>query len=307
MAKCRLVGHVKQRATPCSSCKGCVYCTAPACCQMENNHIALPSKKRGKNVNSTTKRQFETLPLLRPATKTTQVVLLEEELEEEWGDDTNPMPEQGNHIPAAELIQAVKNNIRRFSVKEKLEFVLSVLESDDVENLLHGVRLDGYSAVQLSSTTNQREFRRMRNIYSAIVLGTDKIVCKDAIRTEVHKMMLVDLLGGTDLVDKAELKALNRLKRNTLDLSICGHSKVSAVASALLSGSFWRIYLDNATKSRFIQLQEEGNTNEIEAKYRQQFGKARFTTARTNLQLRIRSKSVKNVRIPSISFQSLLI
>jgi hypothetical protein len=224
MVKCKRAGHARQKAAPCSCCKGCVYCSAPACCLTENAHgIALPGKRKGRvfKTSTTTKRRSETLPLLRPATKTTQVVLLEEELEEEWGDDTNPMPEQGNHIPAAELIQAVKNNIRRFSVKEKLEFVLSVLESDDVENLLHGVRLDGYSAVQLSSTTNQREFRRMRNIYSAIVLGTDKIVCKDAIRTEVHKMMLVDLLGGTDLVDKAELKALNRLKRNTLDLSIC--------------------------------------------------------------------------------------
>jgi hypothetical protein len=29
-------------------------------------------------------------------------------LDEESGDDTNPMPEQGNHIPAAELIRGVK-------------------------------------------------------------------------------------------------------------------------------------------------------------------------------------------------------
>jgi hypothetical protein len=234
---------------------------------MEENHIALPSKKtkkRGKLVNRTTKRRSETLPLLRPATETTQDMLLDEES----GDDTNSIPEQGNHIPAAELIQGLKENIRRFSVRDKLEIVSSVLESDDVENLLHGVRLDGYLACELSSTTNQRGFRRMRNIYSAIVLGTDTIVCKDAIPTEVHKMMLSDLLGGTDLVDKAELKALNSLKRNTLDLSICGHSKVSAVASALLSGSFWRIDLNNATKSRFIQLQEEGNTNEIVGKLR---------------------------------------
>jgi hypothetical protein len=102
----------------------------------------------------------------------------------------------------------VKDNIRRFSVREKLEFVLAVLELDDVETLLHGVGLEGYLASELSSTTNQREFRRMRNIYKAIVLGTDRIVCKDAIPTAIHKMMLVDLLGGTDLVDKAELYPL---------------------------------------------------------------------------------------------------
>jgi hypothetical protein len=223
-------------------------------------------------------------------------VLLEEELEEELEEDTNPMAKQENHILATNLIEAVKDNIRRFSVREKLEFVLAVLESDDVETLLHGVRLEGYLASELTSTTNQREFRRMRNIYKAIVLGTDRIVCKDAIPTAIHKMMLVDLLGGTDLVDKAELKALNSLKRNTLDLSICGHSKVSAVASALLSGSFWKTDLDNATRSRFIQLQEDGITNETEAKYRQQFGKARFTTARTNLQLLQAGKELAQLR-----------
>ena len=52
----------------------------------------------------------------------------------------------------------------------------------------------------------------------------------------------------------------------------------------------------NATKSRFIQLQEEGDTNEIEAKYQQQFGKARFTTARTNLQLLQAGKELAQLR-----------
>jgi hypothetical protein len=79
------------------------------------------------------------------------------------------------------------------------------------------------------------------------------------------------------------------------------------VASALLSGSFWRIDLNNATKSRFIQLQEEGNTNEIVRKLRQQFGKVRVATARTNLQLLQAGKELAQLRLESSTMAGLAI
>ena len=186
----------------------------------------------------------------------------------------------GLDLSSSFFVKALESRAKKFSCKEKLEIIFSLLDLESKE--LFFFRKDGYKGEELQDH-NARRFRRVQSVHKIVLDALDQTLCSDNNLPLLFRSSIVDRYSvQKNTSEVTELKSLKNLENNILDLSVTGHRHTSAVASALLTGSFTSVIVKDKVQARVKFLLDKKITV---AARRQTFGRYRFTTCKSNFEI----------------------
>ena len=186
-------------------------------------------------------------------------------------------------LTVGSIVEALKTRERALNAKEKLQLIAAVLQIENcpAANDIDQFKVVGYSEEELY---DKRTKRRVKNVYNGIHYALDKLICPGGSTRNVYDVLQSETPGI--VIDEKQLKSLQKLEAQTLDLSICGDRTTNRVADAILAGSFTsNTYLKERVKTRCEELMEDIDRDLDDFTIplgRKRFGRKKYATARRN-------------------------